>query len=155
MKNGIINVVCLISIIFCGLITGCNNSNVNEREICAYIKSIDGKTVLCEEVEYITSESIDRIEELGLKETDMPNGYYINEIKGEISEYTLNDNTIYNIIDWNNQFVEEGSDRNYSTSNQNEFEKYMNSYENSSPGMPFFIKIRDKQIISITELMIP
>ena len=67
----------------------------------------------------------------------------------------MTDNRVkYSIWRWN-QFVEEGADRNYSTSNQNEFEKYMNSYENSSPGMPFFIKIRDKQIISITELMLP
>ena len=130
------------------------DSDQTETEIWALIKSVDNKIVMCEEIEYITREDTDRVNELGLKEIDMPNGYYINK-SDEIKEYTLSDDTIYNIIDWHNQFVAEGEDRNYTTTKYDEFLQYLSSYHNSVPGMPFIMKIKDNQIISITEIMMP
>lgn len=149
-------IVGIVSLIFCCIISGCSNGSVSEEsDICAYIKSFDKNKVICEEVEYVTREDTKRVKELGLEESDMPNGYYINESNSKENEYIITDSTQYNIIDWHNQFVEKGADREYSTSKFEDFETYMGSYENSLPGMPFFIKVKDGKVISITEKMMP
>lgn len=155
MKKSIISIGIILIIMLCGIIACCYRSGSQEVEVCAYIKSINENIVSVEVVEYVTSDDVSRIKELGIRETQMPNGYYINTKESEKKEYTLTDKTMYNFIDWTNLFVKEGSDRNYSTSKQEEFEEYINSYENSSPGMPFFIKVKGGNIISITEKMMP
>ncbi len=119
--------------------------------ICAFIKEIKGDTIVVDLAEYITTEDTDRIEELGLSFSDMLNGYYINNPETALTEYTLTDKTIFNFIDWKNDFVEEGASRNVSSTNREDFVKYLSTYQNSQPGMPFFFEISDDKVISITE----
>lgn len=123
----------------------------NQAEICAYIKEIKDNVIILDTVEYITREDAERVKELKLSEFDMPNGYYINNFEIELEEFTLTETTTYGFIDWKNDFVKEGEDREYFTTNRNEFIKYIDSYENSQPQMPFFIGVIGDKVISITE----
>lgn len=146
--SGILSLILLLSI------TGCQQTNTNitiEDNVCAFIKEIKDDTILIDIAEYITADDIKRIEELELSESDMPDGYYIYNVDAKIKECFLTADTKYNFIDWHNIFVEEDADRNYSTTNKEDFITYLNSYENSQPGMPFFFEITGDKIISITE----
>lgn len=136
-----------------------NQTEVNQQQtekniksgICAFIKEIKGDTIVVDVAEYITTKDTERIEELGLSFSDMPNGYYINNPETAFVEYTLTDKTVFNFIDWKNDFVEEGESRNVSSTSKEDFVKYLSTYQNSQPGMPFFFEISDKIVISITE----
>lgn len=134
-------------------VVGCqqNDTTTGQNNVCAFVKKIKDNTVVVDIAEYITAENSERISELKLTESDMPNGYYIYNIDTETEEYLLTENTRYNFIDWENIFVEEGADRNYSTTNKEDFIKYINSYDNSQPGMPFFFELSDNEVISIIE----
>ena len=139
--------VCMFSV------CACNKDLVieNQTEICAFVKEIKDNVIVLDIVEYITREDIERINELKLSEFDMPDGYYINNSEIELENFTLTETTTYGFIDWKNDFVEEGEDREFYTTNRSEFIKYIDSYENSQPKMPFFIGIVGDKVISITE----
>lgn len=150
MKKFLLSVlvmICLFSI------CACNNDTTsdNQSELCAYIKEIKENTIVIDVAEYITTEDTDRIKELELTEFDMPDGYYINNTETELETYNLTDETVYNFIDWKNDFVEEGSSREFSTTNKDDFVKYLNTYEDSQPQMPFFFTISDNDVVNITE----
>ncbi|MBO4950888.1 MAG: hypothetical protein J6E38_07735 [Clostridia bacterium] len=140
-------VVCMFSV------CACNNNTVveNKTEICAFVKEIKDNVIVVDIAEFITTEDTDRVAELKLTNFDMPNGYYINNTEIELKEYKLTKDTVYNFIDWKNDFVEKGADREFSTKNKDDFVKYLNTYENSQPQMPFFFDIADNEVISITE----
>ena len=138
----------------CGIsVASCGREAVveNQTEICAFVKGINDNKVVLDEVEYITDEDTERIAELNLTSLDMPNGYYINNAEVEAEEYTLTETTTYGFIDWKNDFVEEGEDRQFFTTDREDFVKYLNTYENAQPGMPFFIGIAGDKVISVTE----
>ena len=140
-------VVCMFSV------CACNNNTVveNKTEICAFVKEIKDNVIVVDIAEFITTEDTDRVAELKLTNFDMPNGYYINNTEIELKEYKLTKDTVYNFIDRKNDFVEKGADREFSTKNKDDFVKYLNTYENSQPQMPFFFDIADNEVISITE----
>ena len=143
----ILATICIFSI------SACNKENkVEKTEVCALLKEIKDDKIIVDVVEYITIEDKDRISELGLKDTDLINGYYINNPETELKEYTITEDTTYNFIDWKNDFVKAGSDRNVSTKNKEDFIKYLSTYENSQPKMPFFFSLEDGKVISIKEI---
>jgi len=145
----------LLLILAVGMLSVCACSNdtgaENETEVCAMVKEIKGDVIVVDVVEYVTAEETDRIAQLKLTEADMPDGYYINNAETELDEFKLTEGTVYNFIDWKNDFVEEGYDRNFSTTNKEDFLKYLNTYENSQPQMPFFFSIVNNEVVSITE----
>lgn len=134
-------------------VAACNNETVieNDSDICAFVKEIKDNIIIVDIAEYVTSEDAERVAELELTDADMPDGYYINNEETELEEYILTEETVYNFIDWKNDFVEEGADRDVSTTNKEDFIKYLNTYENSQPQMPFFFEITNNEVISITE----
>lgn len=150
MKKILMGIVAVICMFF---ICACNNDTINEKkpEICAYIKEIKDNVIIIDTVEYITKEDVERVKELKLSEFDMQDGYYINNFEIQLDMYTLTEDTIYHFIDWKNDFVEKGENREFSTTNKDDFIKYLNTYENSQPQMPFFFDIIDNKVISITE----
>ncbi len=132
----------------------CQKEDVAVQEqtvFCAYIQEIKGDTILLDFAEYIDTEDAERIAELKLTEYDMPSGYYIYNPEVLPETYTLTEDTIYNFIDWGNDFVEKGYNSNVSTTDKEMFIEYLNTYENATPGMPFFFEINGNEIISITE----
>ena len=150
MKKIIFLAIAVASVIS---VCGCNKDVVveNQTEICAFVKEIKDNVIVLDTVEFITDENADRITELNLTELDMPDGYYINNTEIEAEEYMLTETTTYGFIDWKNDFVEEGEDRQFFTTNREDFVKYLNTYENAQPGMPFFIGIAGDKVISVTE----
>ena len=141
------------ALIFILSLCSCNKDTVteNKTEVCALLNEIKDDKIIVDVVEYVTTEDKDKILELGLKDTDLVNGYYINNPETELKEYALTEDTAYNFIDWKNDFVKEGSPREFSTKNREDFIKYLNTYENSEPKMPFFFVIKNGKVVSITE----
>ncbi len=117
---------------------------------------IEDNLLYLDEVEIITMEDKERIEELDLKQNaDMPNGYYIYNADIEKQTFELTDETTYTFVDHNLLFVKnEDGDRLYTTTKKEEFILHLNkSYSDSPPAqrVPFFLEVKDGKIISITE----
>ncbi len=126
-------------------------SLLNTPKQCGYLVDIDNKKISVDIVEYIDSANTKRIAELGLDFEDMPDGYYIHNPDTTPTTYSLTDKTEYYFFDWKEQF-EERNDRRYVLTNDVEtFIKYINSYNNSTPGMPFFFEIKNGEVLRITE----
>ena len=109
---------------------------------CAFIKRIDGQELIIDPAEWITADDTDRMEELGLTEADMPDGYYIHNPSRSRVKLSLTKETSYHFIDWGRDFVRPDSldERKIETSDPEQFQKYLASYADSEPGMPFFIE---------------
>lgn len=139
----------LVSIVF----ISCEQADEDNNSKNLYIGhiTIEENTLYLDEVEWITDENQDRITELELSQDDMPNGYYIYNPSSATVPFELNKKTVFNFIDWGNDFVGENEDRNYSTTNQAEFIKYLDTYSDKAAKVPFLIETKDGNLISITE----
>ncbi|MFZ7104544.1 MAG: hypothetical protein ACOWWO_18070 [Peptococcaceae bacterium] len=129
-----------------------SEDNNNKDLYIGHISSIEKNTLFFDEVEWITAENKDRIKELGLsQQSDMPNGYYIYNPSSDTAPFEVNEKTVYNFIDWGNDFVGENEDRDYSTTKQEEFIKYLNTYSDKAAKVPFWIETKNGYVISVTE----
>ena len=65
----------------------------------------------------------------------------------------LTPETEYTFIDWGRDFVDsdDPEELRITGASREQFETYLNTYENSRPGMPFFFRIRDGAVVSVTE----
>lgn len=117
---------------------------------------IEDNLLHLDEVEIITIEDKERIEELELKQNaDMPNGYSIYNADGEKQTFEITNETVYTFVDYNLLFVKNADgDRLYTTTKKEEFILHLNkSYSDSPPvgKVPFFVEVKDGKVISITE----
>ena len=71
-------------------------------ELCAYIKEINGNTLVIDPVEYISSGDSDRLASYKHTDDDMPDGYYIYNKDEKTEEVTLTDQTEYSLLDCKN-----------------------------------------------------
>ncbi|MBS6642827.1 MAG: hypothetical protein KH366_04520 [Clostridiaceae bacterium] len=128
-------------------------STDREKEICGFIRKIDGDKVEVDSAEYITAEDADRMKELNLTENDLPDGYFIYEGDSETKTFTLTKDTVYHFIDWGRDFVdsEDFEDVKITTTSKALFVKYINTYEDARPGMPFFFRVNNGEVVSILE----
>ena len=145
--------VCALVMICALSLFACNNDEVleNKTEVCAFVKEVKDNVIVVDVAEYITTEDEERMEELELTLFDMPDGYFINNPETETAEYNLTEETVYTFIDWHNDFVEEGENLEFTTTNREDFIKYLETYENSEPGMPFFFELNGNDVVSVTE----
>ncbi len=150
MKKQLLIILAVLALCGCSV-----KKQTTQDEVYALVKDVTSQTIKLDIVEYITSDNSARIEELELDSLDMPNGYYINNPEIDFVEYSFNDDTVYNFIDWQNDFVAEGEDRHFTTTKNEDFKKYIETYNNGEPKMPFIIKMSDNKIISISEILIP
>ena len=122
--------------IFIGLILGlvslvlfsCNHTEVDNPEKDLYIGhiNIEEDTLNLDEVEWITNENQDRIKELGLSQSDMPNGFFIYNPSPDTVPFKIDEDTEYNFVAFESlSFYKEGEDRNYSTTNKEEFLEFL------------------------------
>lgn len=151
MKSNLLKLVALISVLI--LLVSCNadENDDNKKLHIGYIK-LEENVLYLDEVEWITDENKDRIKELDLsQQSDMPNGYYIFNLTSDTILFQIKEKTVFNFIDWGNDFVGEDEDRNYSTTSQEEFIQYLNTYSDKAAKVPFWIDIKDGYVISITE----
>jgi hypothetical protein len=139
------------------VLAGCTpkDEQTETESLVGYIV-IEDNTLYLDRVEIVTIEDIDRIEELELNQNeDLPNGYYIHNPDIEKEEYELTDKTSYTFTDSNLLFInDEDSDRSYTTTKKEEFIQHLGtSYSDEPPAqrVPFFIEVKDGEVISITE----
>ena len=60
-----------------------------------------------------------------------------------MTTWKLDSQTIYNFIDWNGIFTASDYPKEYTTLDMQEFQQYISTYEDSTPGMPFFFQVED------------
>lgn len=163
MKKGwILLMVCVIISEF----GGCGKQTVTEKveetettdrmkedvtELCAYIKEINGNTLVIDPVEYISSEDSDRLASYKHTDDDMPDGYYIYNKDEKTEDVILTDQTEYSFLDWTREFGGTDADIRVVTKDKKIFEKYMETYTDAKPGMPFFLKMKGNTVIQILE----
>ena len=138
------------------LVSGSEEFIPEDDRVCAYIRKIDGNKITLDTVEFINCTDYERISELNLSEdSDFPNGFYIYNPDESTAEYELSEDTLYTFIDWNRAFSDEDADMFVSTNSLDIFTKYIESYENAKPGMPFLFELDGDNVMSVTERYIP
>jgi len=152
------SIIILSVILFLFALTGCSETEnrlyTKPDSLVGYIV-IKDNTLHFDEVEIVEREDKERVSELGLSDTDMPNGYIIiNENKEEMT-LELSDEVIYTFTDVNLNFVKESEgNRLYTTTKKDEFIRHLgkiNDFPLSEQKIPFFIEVKDGRVISITE----
>lgn len=109
------------------------------------------------EVEIVEWDDQERVKELGLNESDFPNGYSIIHKNNEETSFELTDETIYTFTDVYHFFISKPeSNRLYTTTKKDEFLKHLGEYNlNDIPlyqqTLVYFIEVIDGKVISITE----
>ena len=125
-----------------------------EEYIAAFLKDMTDSTITVDVVEFITDAETERIKELNLTGEDLPDGYYIHNPDEETVTWKLDGQTVYTFIDWNGDFTGSDYPEEYTTTDVGEFQKYIGTYEDSQPGMPFFFQIEDGVVKIIVEKQI-
>lgn len=151
----------IISIVIV-LFTGCGKENAenhvsteqtqtNVTEVCAYIRAIKGDVLVIDPVEYISSEDSDRFASYKHTEDDMPDGYYLYNEDEETEQVTLTAQTEYSFLDWTREFGGTDEDIRVITTDKKIFEKYLDTYTDGKPGMPFFLELDGGEVVRILE----
>ncbi len=144
------------------LFTGCGKENAenhvsteqtqtNVTEVCAYIRAIKGDVLVIDPVEYISSEDSDRLASYKHTEDDMPDGYYLYNEDEETEQVTLTAQTEYSFLDWTREFGGTDEDIRVITTDKKIFEKYLDTYTDGKPGMPFFLELDGGEVVRILE----
>lgn len=119
---------------------------------CAFVRRIYGDAIYVDLAEYLTDEDTERMAELGVTEHDMPDGYYIYNPQEDLTMLHLDGDTSYSFIDWKWNFVKPSDPSNrYTTTIKTDFQKYLDTYTDSTPGMPFFFTLEDGIVQEIYE----
>ncbi|KGR79039.1 hypothetical protein [Ureibacillus manganicus] len=146
----------LLTLLILGLVSfvlfSCNQTDVANPNKDLYIGHINivEDTLILDEVEWITDENQDRITELGLSQSDMPNGYYINNPSTDTVSFKIAEDTEYNFVVLQSlSFYKEGEDRNYSTTKKEEFMEFLNNVY--SDKVVFWVEVKDGFVVSIKE----
>jgi hypothetical protein len=119
--------------------------------VAAFLKEMTENNLMVDVIEFITDDNEEKIRELNLTEDDMPDGYYIYNPDTETIVWKLDAQTVYTFIDWNGDFSDSEYPEEYTTTDVQEFKKYIETYENATPGMPFFFQIEDDVIRLVLE----
>ncbi len=127
------------------------DSTENEEAAAAFVKNVSTDSIMVDIVEYIDDTDAERIKELKLTEADMPDGYYLFNSDEEVTTWKCNAETVYTFIDWNGDFTGEEFPEEYTTTDIEEFEKYIKTYDNGEPKMPFFFTVENGYIKQIIE----
>ena len=99
---------------------------------------------------WITDENQNRIKELGFSQSDMPNGYYINNPSTDTVSFKIAKDTEYNFVALESlSFYKEGEDRNYSTTKKEEFMEFLNNVRTDR--VVFSVEVKDGFVVSIKE----
>ena len=130
---------------------GCDRDK--QKNVCAFLVNVENNTLTLDLAEYITSEDTQRINELGLTQQDLINGYYIYNPQKIYVTYEFAKKTKFEIIDWHRQFTKEGKNLTYKTKKIQEFYEYLSTYTGGVPGMPLFFDIKDDKITKVVEII--
>ena len=157
MKKKIFKLLAMVFTLL--MVVGCSQEkDKSEIESLVGYIYIENNILYVDEVEIVTLDDIDRIEELDLTiQNDLPSGYSIYNSNIEKEAYDLTDETVYKFVDMNLLFVDdEDGDRIYTTIKIDEFLKHLDEYNlNDIPlsqqKIPYFIEVQNGKIIKIEE----
>lgn len=131
------------------------NTKANQPESLVGYIVIKDNTLHFNEVEIVEWEDKERAKELGFNEYDMPNGYTIIDKNKGRRTFELADEVIFTFTDVNLDFVKNAEgDRLYTTTKKDEFINHLgklNEFSLSEQKIPYFIEVKDGNVISITE----
>lgn len=153
------SIILLFVMLLLFAMAGCSETEIKQPEtkpesLVGYIV-IEGDTLYFDNVEIVKLEDKKRVSELGLSDTDMPNGYMIINENKEEAIFELTGDVKYTFTDMSLYFVKESdSDRRYTTTKKAEFIKHLgklNDFPLSEQKIPYFIEVQDGKVISITE----
>jgi bla regulator protein blaR1 len=147
--------------IFIGLLGGFVACSLNDKDLIedeklysGYI-SLDNDTLALDEFEFITFEDKERMEELNLTDEDMPNGYYIYNESDDLTYFDITSETEFTFFDLGNLFVKEEDDKKYTTTDKEEFRQFLYGSDDVPRITPFWINVRGKTVLSVTEQFVP
>ncbi len=103
--------------------------------VAALFKEMTENTITVDVIEFITYDDAERIKELNLTENEMPDGYYIYNQDTETVTWNLDSQTVYRFIDWNGDFIGFEYPEEYTTTDLQEFRKYIGTYQDAAPGI--------------------
>lgn len=124
---------------------------------------VDGDILHVDEVEVLTTEETarllklplydpERLEELGIGEANMPNGYYLHDPGSDTMSLELAEDTVYTFTDVHLLFVEEADgDRLYTTTDKEHFLLHLHTAYSGMPAVPFFLEVQEGRVVRITE----
>ena len=81
----------------------------------------------------------------------MPDGYYLYNEDEETEQVTLTAQTEYSFLDWTREFGGTDEDIRVITTDKKIFEKYLDTYTDGKPGMPFFLELDGGEVVRILE----
>lgn len=119
--------------------------------VAAFLKNIAENSVTVDVIEFVTSNNEERVKALSLTEEDMPDGYYIYNPEQETDTWKLSGETVYIFIDWDGDFTHSDYPEEYTTTDIQEFQRYIETYEDATPGMPFFFQLENGTVKLILE----
>ena len=93
--------------------------------VAAFLKEMTENNLMVDVIEFITDDNEEKIRELNLTEDDMPDGYYIYNPDTETIVWKLDAQTVYTFIDWNGDFSDSEYPEEYTTTDVQEFKKYI------------------------------
>lgn len=125
--------------------------NTQSEETAAFVKNVSAGSIAVDIVEYIEDTDTERVKELKLTEADMPDGYYISNPDEEVTTWKCNTDTVYTFIDWYGDFTGAEFPEEYTTMNIEEFQRYIETYDNGEPKMPFFFTVENGYVKQIVE----
>ena len=122
--------------------------------VAAFLKGMTESTITVDVVEFITDDNEEKVKKLNLMEDDMTDGYYIYNPDEKTVVWELDKQTVYTFIDWNGDFTGSEYPEEYTTAQVQEFIKYIETYDNAAPGMPFFFQVEDGVVRFVLEKVI-
>lgn len=122
-----------------------------EAYVAGYLKEMTESSITVDVIEFITDDNEEMIKKLDLTEGDMPDGYYIYNPDKKNVVWELNMQTVYTFIDWNGDFTGSKYPKEYTATDIQEFKKYIETYDNAAPGMPFFFEVEEGVVSLILE----
>ncbi|MFI3230247.1 MAG: hypothetical protein R3Y29_01670 [bacterium] len=146
------------------ILVGCDGGNNQEtssksENIVGYIYIQDDKLMI-DEVEIVKIDNKERVQELGLVESeDYPSGYYIYNKQQEVELFKLTDDTNYIFTDIKQLYVDEEIENKLYESKIVEQFIEGSSYQNielddielDKHYIPYFVEVLDGEVISVKE----
>lgn len=134
------------------------DDNYTDIMDCAFVREMTEDSLVVDPLEYIESDDTKRIKELGLNAGyDLVDGYYFNNPDKKTTIWKIDENTEFIFLDWGRDFTNDksvikvyGYMATY-TKDKELFRRYLATYKNSKPGMPFFFEVENGIVKKLVE----
>lgn len=120
-----------------------------EGTVAGIVKSVSKDSITVDMVEYIDEDDTKRLKELGVRDEDMWDGFYIHNPDGELTTWTYSEDAVFTFIDWAGEFTEYPYPLYYTTGSKEEFCQYVEPYTDG--WILLFFKVEDGEVQYVLE----